>query len=99
MIHVIARIKVKPGSLGKFLEIFKNNVPNVLAEDGCISYTTCVDTDTGFTPYDGNTVTVVEEWKSLDHLKAHLQAPHMKQYAEAVKDLRTDTAITVVEPA
>lgn len=99
MIHVIARITVKPGKLDEFMAIFKANVPAVLAEAGCIAYTPCLDVATGFHQTDPNAVTIVERWESLDHLKAHLAAPHMKRYADAVRDLRTGLELTVVEPA
>ena len=43
MIHVIASIRVKEGSLHEYVALFKQNVPNVLAEDGCVQYAPCVD--------------------------------------------------------
>ena len=36
MIYVIANSVLKPGMKDEFLKIFKANIPNVLAEDGCI---------------------------------------------------------------
>ena len=101
MIHVIARIGVKPGRMEEFLRIFKANVPAVLAEEGCHGYVPCVDFDTGLSAQAGpdpNVMTVLECWESLDHLKRHLASAHMKAYGEAVADLRTDTVLTVVEP-
>ncbi|MBN2712523.1 MAG: antibiotic biosynthesis monooxygenase [Planctomycetes bacterium] len=103
MINVIATINVKPESLKDFIEIFKANVPNVLAEDGCISYMPTVDLETGLppqVPMRANTVTIVEAWESLDHLKAHLKAPHMLSYKEKVKDMVDGaTSIQVLQPA
>ena len=43
MIHVIATVEVTPGCREEFLAIFGDNVPNVLAEDGCLEYTPAVD--------------------------------------------------------
>lgn len=45
MVHVIARCVIKEGSLEKFLQILNDNIPNVLAEDGCIRYEACLDAD------------------------------------------------------
>lgn len=102
MINVLATITLKDGGRSEFLEIFKANVPNVLAEDGCISYSPTIDVDTGI-PVQlggrGNVVTVVEAWESLDHLKAHLQAPHMLSYKEKVKDMVENVSLQVTEPA
>jgi quinol monooxygenase YgiN len=43
MVNVIAAIRVKPGKRTKFLEIFKANIPSVIAEQGCIEYLPTVD--------------------------------------------------------
>jgi quinol monooxygenase YgiN len=99
MIYVIASIKLKPGVREKFLEIFQANVPNVLAEDGCLSYEPCVDVVSDLVEADPDVVTVVEEWESIKHLKAHLAAPHMKKYGAAVADLRLSTSLKIVENA
>lgn len=99
MIHVIATISLNPGCREKFLEIFRANVPNVLHEDGCLSYEPCIDVECKIVAADPNKITVVESWESLEHLEAHLEAPHMKAYAEKVKDLRNATELKIVEPA
>lgn len=98
MIHVIATVNLKPGCREKFLEIFNANVPNVLHEDGCLSYEPCIDVDSKFAPANPDRVTIVESWESLDHLNEHLQAPHMKTYSESVKDLRISIELKIVKP-
>jgi quinol monooxygenase YgiN len=102
MIHVLAGIELKPGTREAFLAIFKANVPAVLAESGCLRYEPTVDVDTGLPAQGGvrpNTVTIVEAWQSLPHLRAHLTAPHMATYRERVKDLVVGVTLQVVEPA
>ena len=102
MIHVIATITVTPGNLEKFLDLFKANVPAVLAEVGCLAYEPTIDAVPGL---DGapdprpNVAVIVEAWESLSHLKAHLEAPHMKTFQEDVNDIVTDVQISVLEPA
>ncbi|MBT3285726.1 MAG: antibiotic biosynthesis monooxygenase [Victivallales bacterium] len=101
MINVIASIEVKPEYLAEFIKAFKANVPAVLAENGCIAYAPTVDVDTGLPPQGGvraNVVTIVEAWESLDHLRAHLVAPHMKSYKEATKDMTVGVSLMVTEP-
>ena len=101
MIIVLASIKVKPGSCAEFIEIFKANVPNVLAEIGCIEYAPTVDVETGLPPQqlDGNIITIVEKWDSVAALQAHLVAPHMLSYKEQVKDIVLDVGLKVLQPA
>ena len=96
MIYVIARSVLKPGKRDEFLKIFKANVPNVLAESGCISYTPCIDVEIG-RGTDENSVTIVECWESPAHLKAHLATPHMKQFGPSVKSMRSSSSFHVLE--
>ena len=89
MINVIASIHIKEGRLSEFVEIFKSNVPNVLEEKGCIEYVPTIDVPTGLPPQElnKNVVTIIEKWRSLEDLQAHLSAPHMLAYKDKVKDL------------
>lgn len=101
MIDVIASIRIRPGCREEFLRKFKANVPNVLAEDGCLRYQPTVDAPSGLAAQtsDPNTVTIVEKWESLDALHAHLAAPHMASYRETVKDLVDGLDLKVLEAA
>lgn len=98
MIYVVATIELKSGVRDAFLEIFRANVPAVLAEEGCISYAPTVDVVSGI-PAQGapreNVVTVVEQWENLDRLRAHLQSPHMAAYREKVKDMVVRVTLSV----
>lgn len=101
MIYVIATIELNQDCKDDFLKIFKNNVPHVRAEKGCITYAPTVDLDSGI-PVQGklraDTVTIVEAWESLDDLQRHLKAPHMAAYREKVKDLVKQVTIQVLQP-
>lgn len=101
MIHVIASIQIKPGKIQDFIDIFKTNMPNVLAEKGCIDYLPTVDVDSGLPPQarDANTVTIIETWDSLEDLHAHLKAPHMSAYREQVKDIVQGMTLKVLQAA
>ena len=95
MIHVIARMEIKPGCMEKFLEVLLANVPTVLAEKGCYRYESCFDTRE---ETRDRFVTILESWESEAHLKAHLATPHMAKFREAVKELRFSSNVTVVTP-
>jgi quinol monooxygenase YgiN len=102
MIHVIAAIEVAPGKREAFLEEFRQIIPAVHAEQGCLEYGPTVDAVTGIEaqqPLRDNVVTVVEKWESVDALKAHLAAPHMVEYRTKVKDLVVGMHLHVLEPA
>ena len=102
MIYVIAKIELNDGCKDEFLKIFKSNIPNVKAEQGCISYEPTVDIDSGIPVQDElrpDVVTIVEAWDGLDELHQHLKAPHMASYREEAKDLVKQVTIQVLQPA
>ena len=102
MIFVIADISVAKGRRQDLLNEFEKLVPLVHAEDGCIEYTPVVDQATELPilqPPREDVVTVVEKWESVAALQAHLDAPHMLEYREAVKDIVTDVSIRVMATA
>ena len=102
MVHVIAVITAKPGKRDAILEAFRANVPNVLAEKGCIEYGAAVDAKPALpiqTPYGDDAFVVIEKWESLEALKAHAAAPHMAAYGAKVKELLAARVIHVLQPA
>lgn len=101
-VHVMAVITAKPGLRAQVLEIFRANVPAVLAEDGCLEYQATTDTpDAGpaQAAFGPDTFVVVEKWASLDALKAHAAAPHMVAYGKRTKDMLADRKIHILSPA
>jgi quinol monooxygenase YgiN len=101
MIHVIAVITAKPGKRDEVLRHFRANVPAVRAEKGCIEYGAAVDADPALpiqTKYGPDTFLVVEKWESMDALKAHAAAPHMKEYGAKTKDLLASRVIHILSP-
>ncbi len=102
MIYVVATIEVAAGRKADFVEALRANVPNVLAEDGCIEYEPTVDLDTEIAAQADarpDVVTVVEKWESLEALQAHLVAPHMLAYRQQVKDMVAGVSLQILEPA
>jgi quinol monooxygenase YgiN len=101
MVHVLAFITAKPGMRDRILEAYRANVQAVRAEAGCLAYEAVVDMKSapGFAEFGEDTFVVVEKWGSLDALRAHAVAPHMKAYAAQVKDLTASRAIHVLEAA
>jgi quinol monooxygenase YgiN len=101
MIHVIAVITAKSGKRDEVLKHFRANVPAVRAENGCIEYGAAVDAEPALpiqTKYGPDTFVVVEKWESMDALKAHAAAPHMKEYGAKTKDLLASRVIHILSP-
>jgi quinol monooxygenase YgiN len=102
MIHVLAVITAKPGMRDAILAAFRANVPNVLAEQGCIEYGAAVDAKNALsiqTAYGPDTFVVIEKWESMDALKAHAAAPHMAAYAGKTKEMIASRVIHILDPA
>jgi quinol monooxygenase YgiN len=100
MIHVLAFVTAKPGQRAAVLEIFKANVPAVLAEEGCIEYGAAVDVAGASPAFGPDSFVVIEKWASPAALKAHAAAPHMAAYLAKVKPMLEfeKRAIHVLDP-
>jgi len=99
MIHVLATVEVVPGRREDFLKEFRKVIPDVRREKGCSDYGPTVDMPTGMPiPVRDDVVVIIEKWESLDDLKAHLTAPHMKTYRAAVKDIVKGMQVQVLQP-
>jgi quinol monooxygenase YgiN len=102
MIHVIATIELREGRSDAFLTEFHKLVPHVLAEEGCLEYGPTLDLVTDIAaqhPARPDVVTIVEKWASVEHLKRHLDAPHMHEYRPRVKELIARATLVILTPA
>lgn len=102
MICVIATIEVLPGRREEFLEKFRGLVPRVRAEEGCLEYVPMIDMPATLPsqgPARENVVTVVEKWKDIAALEAHLVAPHMAEFRAATAGLRSAVHLQILQPA
>ncbi len=101
MIHVIASITVRESQRESFLEIFKENIPRVLEEEGCVEYSVTVDfqTDISIQDTEVSRVTVIEKWESLPHLESHFTAPHMLDYKARVEGMVENVSLKILEEA
>jgi quinol monooxygenase YgiN len=101
MIHVIAIITAKPGQRERILAAFRDNVPAVKEERGCIEYGATTDAENGLpfqTPFGPDTFVVVEKWEDMEALAAHAAAPHMAAYGAKTKDLIASRIIHILSP-
>lgn len=102
LIVVLATIELQPGRRDDFLAEFRQIVPLVRKEAGCLEYFPAIEQATALHahgPLGQDTVIVCEKWESLEALEAHLIAPHMIQYRPKVKDFVKKTSLQVLTPA
>lgn len=102
MIHVIATVTVAAGRREEFLAAFREVVPKVQAEAGCMEYGPAIDAATDIpaqTAKGEDVVTVIEKWESVEALKAHLTAPHMLDYRSRVRELVVRSTLHILKPA
>lgn len=102
MIVVLATIELHTGKRADFLKEFRQIVPKVRAEAGCIEYFPAVDQATTI-PVQGtlrdDAVIVIEKWESTAALEAHLIAPHMMEYRPRVKEFVRKVTLQILSPA
>ena len=102
MIRVIATIEVAEGRRDDFLAVFRQLVPKVLAEEGCLEYGPWVDVPTSIEAQPEareNVITAVEKWESIEALEAHLIAPHMIEFRKSIQGMVANITLQILEPA
>ncbi len=101
MIHILVTMVAKEGRMKEFLAIGEKLRSQVLKEKGCLAYDYAreIASPLGIQePIDPNRITLVERWESVEALKAHMEAPHMKELGPKMADLRSSVVARVVEP-
>ena len=102
MIYVVATIELHPQRREAFLAAQRELLPLVRADAGCLEYAPSVDVavnDPPRTPLRDDVVVMHEKWESLDALRAHFTAPHMKDFREKVQRMVVGTKVEVFEAA
>lgn len=79
MIVVTVTIDTQPGTLAKLKTAIEALETATRAESGCIDYAFSSEINAP------DRVRVVERWRDVDALKAHLAAPHMASFNAAVR--------------
>lgn len=90
MLTIIAEIQIRSGAkhYENVCHAFKKITPIVLLEKGCYGYELLTDylTEVDFQTKVPDSITLLEHWESMQHLKAHLKTAHMQAYQVQVKD-------------
>ena len=101
MIYGVVSVRVKPGKLEEFLQLFKSVAPTVREEKGCLEYMPLVDMEIKGVPQslDKDVVTIIEKWESLEALRAHAVSPHMAEFHKKERDLVEGVSLKMLKEA
>lgn len=102
MIHLVALLTAKPGQREALLAEFRQVMPKVHAEDGCIEYQPAIDAagfDKVTTALGPDSFAVIEKWASAEALRAHMKAPHMADYAARTRDMIASRVLHILTGA
>jgi quinol monooxygenase YgiN len=93
MIHVVAIVTAKPGQRELLLAAFREVIPLVLGEAGCIEYSATIDALDSSPAFGPDVFVVLEKWESRKLLDAHSTSQHMNQYAKDTAHLVNEVAV------
>jgi quinol monooxygenase YgiN len=99
MIHVMARVRLKPGTIPLFLREFRDLAILVRQEPGCLDYFPAQDVPMrldGQRP-DPDSITILEKWAGRKSLESHLRSGHMRGFQDRIRDIVLDTELSIVE--
>ena len=99
-VYVLCRFDLKPGNAAAYAAAVSEIVEKVRAEKGCISYTLVGDAESGMPKqqkFGKDVLWMLECWESVDALKAHLDSPHMKEFAPKARELRNSGTFHVLK--
>lgn len=83
MIKVVAKNYIQEGKLEEITELYKELIVKTVLEPGCIKYELYQDIN------DTRTLTMIEEWESIEALTAHEKTEHFVRIFPLLKDLLT----------
>ena len=93
MLHLIATLKIEPGSLPAIRQAVMPCIEATRREKGCITY----DLHQSLT--DPDTLVFVERWETKAALENHFTEPHFLAWREAGGKYFLDRKIEIIENA
>ena len=82
MIIVAVEVHVEAGAAERARDAIAKMEAATRAEEGCITYAFSVDIN------DPAMIRVIERWRSVDDIKAHMASPHMADFNRAMASIR-----------
>ena len=94
MLILIAKFRTKTEGREKMINMSKGMVDNSRKEEGCIVYDFLQD------PFDQDSFTFYERWRSREDLELHFEKSYFRDFAERCPDLlETPGSIVTYEVA
>jgi len=81
MLILIAQFRTKPESRNQMIELSRGMIDPSNSEEGCISYEFLQN------PYDPDSFTFLEKWRSQKDLDLHFEKPYFKDFSEKFPEL------------
>lgn len=78
MIIVVVEVKVDSGAATKAKDAIAKMETATRAETGCETYAFSLDIS------DDTTIRVIERWRSVEDIQAHMASPHMAEFNQAM---------------
>ena len=78
MLAIIAKMKIKEGSIDEAIKLFEAVVPKVREEDGTLAYGICRD------KANPNLLVVIERYRDMEAIQAHSSSAHFKEFSKAI---------------
>lgn len=100
-VWVLCRFDLKPDAdRAAYVEDTKKILATVRREEGCLEYRLLGDCGTDWDKpqrFGERTLWMVEQWDSVNSLKAHLETPHMKAFGPKVSGMMSGSTFHVLE--
>jgi quinol monooxygenase YgiN len=100
-VYVLCRFDLKSDAdISDYVSKTLSVVPTVRAENGCQMYTLLKDAETDWEKpmrFGERTLWMIEKWDSIEALKAHIDAPHMKAFGPTVRPMRSSGTFHVLQ--
>ena len=90
MIKIIAKSFIKDGYVQKVINLYDELVEKTRLEDGCIAYELYKDIN------NENTLFIIEEWESQEHLEAHKKTEHFTRIVPIISEFRIKSEINIL---
>jgi len=81
MILVIGTSAVPADTMDKVRDAMKTMVTETLKEEGCVTYNLCEDI------HQAGVIRISEEWETNEHLDAHMETAHMKDWRAVLAEV------------
>lgn len=87
-----AKLRAKPGRAQDLINIAERAIALSRSEEGCITYELLQD------PFDQESFTFFEKWRSREDLELHFKEPHFLEFAGQSSELTEgDTSLVAYE--